>query len=62
LEPQESSRRERGVYMHMKRWLTGIISVPFLIYMIGPGPWWLFYSFLFVAAIVGLVEFYKMAP
>jgi len=62
LEPQESSRRERGVYMHMKRWLTGIISAPFLIYMIGPGPWWLFYSFLFVAAIVGLVEFYKMAP
>ena len=48
--------------MHMKRWLTGIISAPFLIYMIGWGPRRFFYSFLFVVAIAGLVEFYKMAP
>ena len=46
--------------MHMKRWLTGIISIPFLIYMIGTGPRWLFYSFLFIAAIIALIEFYKM--
>jgi phosphatidate cytidylyltransferase len=62
LEPQGSSRRKKGVYMHMKRWLTGIISAPFLIYMIGVGPRWLFYLFLFVAAITALAEFYRMAP
>ncbi len=48
--------------MHMKRWLTGIIAAPFLIYMIWVGPRWLFYLFLFVAAIIALAEFYWMAP
>ena len=62
LGPQVSSRMDRGVYMHMKRWLTGIIAAPFLIYMIWWGPRWLFYLFLFVAAITALAEFYRMAP
>jgi phosphatidate cytidylyltransferase len=53
---------DKGVYMHMKRWLTGIIAAPFLIYMIWIGPRWLFYLFLFVAAITALAEFYRMAP
>jgi len=53
---------DKGVYMHMKRWLTGIIAAPFLIYMIWVGPRWLFYLFLFVAAITALAEFYRMAP
>lgn len=47
--------------MQIKRWLTGIIFAPLLIYMIGIGPRWLFYSFLFVAAIAGLIEFYRMS-
>lgn len=53
---------DKGVYMHMKRWLTGIIAAPFLIYMIWVGPRWLFYLFLFVVAIITLAEFYSMAP
>jgi phosphatidate cytidylyltransferase len=53
---------DKGAYMHMKRWLTGIIAAPFLIYMIWVGPRWLFYLFLFVAAITTLAEFYRMAP
>jgi len=53
---------DRGVYMHMKRWLTGIIAAPFLIYMIWIGPRRLLYLFLFVAAITALAEFYRMAP
>jgi phosphatidate cytidylyltransferase len=53
---------DKGIYMHMKRWLTGIIAAPFLIYMIWMGPRWLFYLFLFAAAITALAEFYRMAP
>jgi len=47
--------------MHLKRWLTGIIAVPVLIYIIGPGPRELFYVLLFMASFAGLVEFYRMA-
>jgi len=43
--------------MHLKRWLTGIIALPILIYLIGPGPRWLFYLFLYSISIAGLVEF-----
>ncbi|MBW1667472.1 MAG: phosphatidate cytidylyltransferase [Deltaproteobacteria bacterium] len=44
-----------------KRWLTGIIAVPILILVIGPGPRWLFHILVFVASTVGLHEFYKIA-
>ena len=47
--------------MHFKRWLTGIIAVPILIYVIGFAPRWLFYAMAFSAAIIGLVEFFGMA-
>ena len=43
--------------MHLRRWLTGIIAVPFLIYIIGPGPRWLFQGFMFLAATIALLEF-----
>ena len=46
--------------MHLKRWLTGIICVPILIFLIGFGPRWLFYGLLFAAALVGLWEFYRI--
>jgi phosphatidate cytidylyltransferase len=53
---------DKGVYMHMKRWLTGIIAAPLLIYMIWAGPRLLFYLFLFITAVTALAEFYRMAP
>ena len=47
--------------MHLKRWLTGIIALPVLIYLIGFAPRWLFHAFLCAAAVVGLLEFMRMA-
>ncbi len=44
--------------MHLKRWLTGIICVPVLIFLIGFGPRWLFYAVLCIAGLVGLWEYY----
>ncbi len=46
--------------MHLKRLLTGIIALPILIYMIGFGPRWVFYTILFIATITSLTEFYKI--
>jgi len=46
--------------MHAKRWLTGIIAIPVLIYIIGPGPRWLFFGLLSIVSVVGLIEFYGM--
>jgi len=47
--------------MHLKRWLTAIIAVPILIFLIGPGPRWLFYSVVCAAACAGLREYHAMA-
>lgn len=46
--------------MHLKRWLTGIISLPVLIYVIGFAPRWIFYAMLFLASVIGLTEFYRI--
>jgi len=46
--------------MHLKRWLTGIIAVPILIFLIGFGPRWLFYMLLCAAALVGLWEYFRI--
>jgi phosphatidate cytidylyltransferase len=46
--------------MHAKRWLTGIVAVPILIYLIGPGPRWLFHVLLCAAALLSLNEFYRL--
>ncbi len=46
--------------MHLKRWLTGIICVPILIFLIGFGPRWLFYILLCAAALVGLWEYFRI--
>jgi phosphatidate cytidylyltransferase len=47
--------------MHLKRWLTGIVAIPILIYVIGFGPRWLFCFLLLLASLVGLFEFYALA-
>ncbi len=46
--------------MHFQRWLTGIVAIPILIYLIGFGPRWIFYSLLFLISLAGLYEFYKL--
>lgn len=46
--------------MHLKRWLTGIVALPVLIYLIGFAPRGLFHGFLAVAALAGLYEFLRM--
>ncbi|MFH0843897.1 MAG: hypothetical protein V1930_00335, partial [Pseudomonadota bacterium] len=51
---------ELNVFMHLQRWLTGIVATPFLIYIIGPGPQWLLCLLLFIASIFGIKEFYTM--
>lgn len=46
--------------MHLKRWITGIIAIPILVYLIGPGPPLLFHVILCITSIIGLIEFHKM--
>ena len=46
--------------MHLNRWLTGIIAVPVLIFLIGFGPRWLFYILLCAAALVSLWEYFRI--
>ena len=46
--------------MHLKRWITGIIALPILVFLVGPGPRWLFFGFLCVVSVAGQIEFHKM--
>jgi len=46
--------------MHFKRWLTGIVAVPPLIYLIGAGPRWLFQVLVLIVALRGLWECYRL--
>lgn len=45
--------------MHLKRWLTAIILLPVLIFMIGPAPGWLLCIFLYVTSLGALSEFFR---
>ncbi len=45
--------------MHQKRWITGIVALPFLIYLIYTGGW-AFTSFVAVAAVLALWEFFRI--
>jgi len=47
--------------MHLKRWLTGIVATPVLIYVIGFGPRWLFHLLLLLIALQALRELFRMA-
>jgi len=46
--------------MHAKRWMTAVVAVPMLIFLIGPGPQWLFHALLAATALLALHEFYRM--
>jgi phosphatidate cytidylyltransferase len=45
---------------HLKRWLTAIIAIPILIYLIGFGPRVLFYLLLSVVSCLCLHEFFRL--
>jgi phosphatidate cytidylyltransferase len=47
--------------MHLKRWLTAIILLPIVVYLVGFGPRWAFYALIYLFSIAGLFEFYRMA-
>ncbi|MBW2285091.1 MAG: phosphatidate cytidylyltransferase [Deltaproteobacteria bacterium] len=47
--------------MHLKRWLTALVGIPIVILLIGPAPRWLFAAFLCLVAVVGLIEFNRVA-
>jgi phosphatidate cytidylyltransferase len=40
--------------------VTGLVAIPVLILIIGPAPRWVFQVFAFLAAILALLEFFKM--
>lgn len=46
--------------MHLKRWLTGIIALPILVYLIGSQHRWPLYIVLYIAAVAALTEFYRL--
>jgi phosphatidate cytidylyltransferase len=46
--------------MHLKRWLTAIVAIPIVIYLIGFSPRLIFYIFLFLFSAAGLNEFYRI--
>lgn len=52
---------EKNDKMHLKRWLTALVGLPILFFLVGPGPRWLLHLFLLFLAIAGLMEFYKFA-
>jgi phosphatidate cytidylyltransferase len=45
---------------HLKRWLTAMIAIPILIYIIGFGPRWLFQLLLLFASCICLHEFFRL--
>lgn len=46
--------------MHLRRWLTAIIAVPVLIFLVGFGPRWILYLLFYLVSLVGLYEFYGL--
>jgi phosphatidate cytidylyltransferase len=47
--------------MHLKRWLTALVGIPVVILLIGPAPRWLFSAFIALVAVIGLIEFNRVA-
>lgn len=51
-----------GLNSHLKRWLTALIGLPILYYLVALAPRWQFYGFLLALCVVGLYEFYHFPP
>jgi phosphatidate cytidylyltransferase len=46
--------------MHLRRWLTSIVAIPILLFILGPGPRWLFYSLVSFISLASLYEFLRI--
>lgn len=46
--------------MHLRRWLTAIVAVPVLIYVIGFGHRKLFHALLLLFSMIGLFEYFRI--
>lgn len=46
---------------HVKRWITGVIAVPLLFWIIAYGTEWLFAALIVAATLVGVAEYNRMA-
>jgi phosphatidate cytidylyltransferase len=46
--------------MHLRRWITALVGLSLLFFLVGPGPRWLLHSFILFLAIAGLIEFYRL--
>ena len=45
---------------HLKRWLTSLVAIPILIYILGPGPKWLFSVLVSLASLLAFDEFLRV--
>ena len=46
--------------MHLKRWITGLVAVPFLVLLISKGGPFLFFIFIIIACILALWEYFRI--
>ena len=53
-------KRSTPYPMHLRRWLTAIVAVPVLIYVIGFGHRRLFHALLLLFSIIGLFEYFRI--
>lgn len=49
----------QGKAAHLKRWVTAVMALPVVFFVVGPGPEWLFTVFILVVALLGIEEFYS---
>jgi phosphatidate cytidylyltransferase len=47
--------------MHLKRWITGLVALPVLVYFLLLGIRWPFYVMVYLASLIGLREFYEIS-
>lgn len=51
---------EKREEMHLKRWLTAVIAIPIMIFLLGYAPRWVFYAVIYLVSVVALNEFYSI--
>ncbi|RPI77706.1 MAG: hypothetical protein EHM45_08130 [Desulfobacteraceae bacterium] len=51
-----------GLSSHLKRWLTALVGLPILYYLVALAPRWQFYGFLLWLCVTGLYEIYHFPP
>jgi phosphatidate cytidylyltransferase len=59
--PVDSINRKKGRIMHLKRWLTAMVAIPFLVAVIIKAPPMMFAAFIGLVALIALKEYYPLA-